>query len=142
MNEAANTLFKFNSVSVTLGGNKILDKVNATVPKGSCTAIVGPNGAGKTTLLLTLLKKVSYKGEITFYSPEKKALPRIAYVPQKLQIDTALPMTVLEFMVSGQQRVPFWFGVRTKLKSRAMELLKSVHMESVANRRLGALSGG
>ena len=51
-------------------------------------------------------------------------------------------MTVLEFMVMGQQRTPLWFGTRKKYRQRAMELLSSVNMQDMEKRRLGALSGG
>ena len=55
----------FDHVSVTRSGLNILDQVNASVPRGSCTVLIGPNGAGKTTLLLALLGEVNYRGNIT-----------------------------------------------------------------------------
>ena len=57
---------KFNELSVVLGGNQILENISASVPQGSCTAVVGPNGAGKTTLLLALLGELPYSGVIKF----------------------------------------------------------------------------
>lgn len=45
----------FDHVSVTRSGLSILDQVNATVPRGSCTVLIGPNGAGKTTLFKMLV---------------------------------------------------------------------------------------
>jgi zinc transport system ATP-binding protein len=131
----------FEDVTVVLGGNTILDHVTASVPRGSCTAIVGPNGAGKTTLLLALLKQLAYSGRIRI-TCDAEGHPRIGYVPQRLQFDRGLPITVLEFMAMGWQRSPLWFGVRRTYKERALDLLEAVKVEALAQRKLGALSGG
>lgn len=127
---------------MAFGDNLILENISATIPNGSCTAVVGPNGAGKTTMLLALLGEVSYTGTINI-SPSKKADNlRIGYVPQRLQFDRGIPLTVLEFMVMGRQRMPLWFGVRSSHRQKAYGLLAAVRMADLANRRLGALSGG
>lgn len=132
----------FSKVTVTLGENTILKDVTAQVPRGSCTAIVGPNGAGKTTLIMSLLGEVPYIGDIQFIGKDKKEPLKIGYVPQKLQFDRGMRLTVLEFLVMGWQRGPIWFGVRKKYRDRALKLLSSVGMEGIEKRRLGALSGG
>ncbi len=132
----------FENVTVSLGGNSILDGVSAWVPEGSCTAIVGPNGAGKTTLLLALLGEVSYTGAIRISGAGKGRHLCIGYVPQRLQFDRGMPLTVLEFMVMGWQRGPLFFGVRPRHRERAMELLRSVKVDTLEKRKIGALSGG
>jgi ABC-2 type transport system ATP-binding protein len=38
-------------LSVTLGGRRVLDRLNVTAATGALTAVLGPNGAGKTTLI-------------------------------------------------------------------------------------------
>lgn len=130
----------FRGVSVVLGGVSILDRVSASAPKGSCTAIVGPNGAGKTTMLLALLGHVPYEGRIEIACERRQ--PRLGYVPQRLDFDRGMPLTVTEFLVLGSQRSPLILGVRRQHRRRAMELLDGVGAESLAERRLGALSGG
>ncbi len=136
------TYVGFRNVTVSIGGNIILDNVSANVPEGSCTAIVGPNGAGKTTLLLSLLGQIPYSGEIRLANIRKGPRPRVGYVPQRLQFDAGMPLTVLEFMVSGQQRTPLCFGVRKKHSDRAVKFLSAVNADHLRDRRLGALSGG
>ena len=138
----ANAAVLFGNVTVTQGGQTILDNVSASVPKGSSTAIVGPNGAGKTTMLLALLGQMPFKGRVRFTRDVAGRSPAIGYVPQRLQFDRGLPMTVLEFMAMGWQRTPFWFGVHKRYQERAMALLTSVKAVEMAQRRLGALSGG
>lgn len=132
----------FDNVTVARNGNIILDAVSASVPRGSCTAIIGPNGAGKTTLLLALLGQLSFVGSIRLISVVKGLPQRIGYVPQRLQFDRGMPLSVLEFMVMGWQRLPLWFGVQRKLRQQALELLAMVKMEDRVSRQVGALSGG
>jgi zinc transport system ATP-binding protein len=132
----------FENVSVSIGGSSILEGISAGIPRGSCTAVVGPNGAGKTTMLLALLGELPYTGDIRFSRADEGRPLRIGYVPQRLQFDRGMPLTVLEFMVMGRQRSPLWFGVRRAYRDRAWELLASVKMDGLEKRRIGALSGG
>jgi zinc transport system ATP-binding protein len=125
-------------VSVAIEGVPILQSVAANVPRGGCSAVVGPNGAGKTTLLLALLGQVAYGGEISITAPP----PRLGYVPQRLPFDRGAPITVMDFMVMGIQRRPLWLGTSRALRRDALDLLAAVHADTLATRRLGALSGG
>ena len=133
---------RFADLTVTLGGVSILDGVGAEVPAGGCTAIVGPNGAGKTTLLLAFLGEIEYQGRI-HVAPGRGGRPaRLGYVPQRLQFDRYMPLTVTEFLAMGPQRSPLWLGLRKVQRQRAAALLESVRAGHLATRRLGALSGG
>ncbi len=49
--QTAQPTIQFSDVSLTLGGRKILEKLDLAIPQGQVTAIMGPSGAGKTTLL-------------------------------------------------------------------------------------------
>lgn len=131
---------RFEGVTVKRGDICLLDQVNASVPKGSCTAIIGPNGAGKTTLLLALLGEIDYQGRILVSGNGR--VPRIGYVPQRLHFDRGMPLTVSEFLAMGFQRHPLWFGVAGALRRQAREGLAQVKAEHVLDRRVGALSGG
>ncbi len=128
------------NVSVAMGGVQILESVNASIPAGSATAIIGPNGAGKTTLLLALLGQIEHTGRIHIAS--SNGAPRVGYVPQRMDFDRHMPLTVMELMVVGRQRLPLWFGPRKRKRQLAMEMLLSVKADHLADRRLGALSGG
>lgn len=54
MSEAA-PIIRVEGVSVTLGGRKILDRVDLTIRKGEVFVLLGPSGCGKTTLLRCLI---------------------------------------------------------------------------------------
>lgn len=133
---------RFEQVTVALGEVLILEAVNALVPRGSSTAVIGPNGAGKTTLLLALLGQQPFTGEIQLACAETGGPQRVGYVPQRLDFDRGLPLTVVEFMVLGFQRAPLWLGVGRRHRERARAMLAKVQADHLADRRIGALSGG
>jgi len=133
---------RFEDVSVRLGGVSVLDGISASVPRGGSSAVVGPNGAGKTTLLLALLGDVPYAGKIRMEAGARGRRLRMGYVPQRLAFDRGLPMTVMDFLTMGGQRRPLWLGTRRRLRGEAMELLEQVRADALADRLLGALSGG
>jgi zinc transport system ATP-binding protein len=132
----------FDNVSVTIEGVSLLYGVSASVPRGGCAAVVGPNGGGKTTLLMALLGHVSYRGAIRIADMSDGRRPRVGYVPQGLQFDLGLPLTVMDFLVMGPQRQPLWFGTRACYRDAARQLLKAVRADMLEKRPLGALSGG
>jgi zinc transport system ATP-binding protein len=131
----------FENVSVAIGGVRILESVNATVTRGSATAIIGPNGAGKTTLLLATLGQLPFTGRIRILDTPRGPA-RLGYVPQRLDFDRGMPLTVMDLMVMGPQRRPLWTGRSRRHCEAALALLESVKADPLADRRLGALSGG
>src|SRR5690606_13934853 len=44
-------IVKMEEVTISYGGNIILNKINWTIKQGERWSLIGPNGAGKTTLL-------------------------------------------------------------------------------------------
>lgn len=67
-------------------------------------AIVGPNGGGKSSLIKTLLGQMPHQGQLTLHWPGEREV--IGYVPQALEFDRGLPMTVDDFMAAMCQRRP------------------------------------
>ena len=122
-------ILKIRNLSVTLGGEKILQNIDIEVNRGEILTIIGPNGAGKTTLFKALLGLISYDGKIT-WAPNIK----IGYVPQRLDIDTDIPLTVKEF-----------FKLRGKIATsrRIKEVLTFVQLEGdILKKGLGEISVG
>ncbi|MCA8918665.1 MAG: metal ABC transporter ATP-binding protein [Planctomycetes bacterium] len=132
---ANDPLLKLDHVSVSASGRKLVDDVTLELERGKLVALIGPNGAGKTTLLRAILGLVKYDGEITINAP-------VGYVPQRLQYDRTLPMTVLEFMALTLQKRPVAFGIPARVKRRVLELLDTVGAARLARSSLGGLSGG
>lgn len=125
-------------VSVRLGRLDILTGLEAQIPQGGQTVIIGPNGGGKTTLIRSLLGDVPHSGEFVFSSPSVK----LGYVPQRLDFDRHLPLTVYEFLSLGLSDRPLWLGCSPAAFKRGEDLLHEVRAEHLIKRRLGDLSGG
>ena len=55
------------SISLNLGGKKILKDISIEVPSGEILSIIGPNGAGKTSLLNVLSGNLNaYNGLVSY----------------------------------------------------------------------------
>ena len=131
---------EMDALSVTLGGIAVLDRVTARIPRRGCTAVVGPNGAGKTTLFLAMLGQVPVRGSIRF--PAWSGRPRFGYVPQRLKLDSGLPVTAGELLRLDGKTAPLWLPPRRTEASRVERLLSLVGLAHCRNRRAGELSGG
>lgn len=131
-------------ISVISGEDTLLDNVNLTFHCGELTALIGKNGAGKTTLLKTLLGERHYKGKISFTDHHGTVLPvpKIGYVPQHLDFDKSMPVSVADFIAAAKGGNAVWFGKNKKMKESIQKMLDDMECGYLADRRLGALSGG
>ena len=122
------TLIAGTGLTVTLGGQSIVDGVDIAVDFGEIVILIGPNGSGKTTLVRTLLGLVEAgKGSV-----RRKARLVIGYVPQQFQIDPTLPLTVGRFLM---------LGTRASAKDLAAAL-SEVGVGRVLDSPVQSLSGG
>jgi zinc transport system ATP-binding protein len=132
-------------LKVSLGGVPILCGVNADLVRGRVTALIGLNGAGKTTLLRALLKEVPYSGEVCFHCGHDHTGPKprhIGYVPQKLHMDSRMPLTVLDLFGLSLRSRPLFLGLGGRFRARAQELLDVVGASRLVDCSFDALSGG
>jgi zinc transport system ATP-binding protein len=130
----------FADVSLILGRTVILDQVSFQVRPGSIHALVGPNGGGKSSLIKTLLGQMPHQGQLSLQWPAAPGL--IGYVPQALEFDRGLPITVDDFMAAMCQRRPAFLGLSKHYAQDIGEALERVGMQDKRKRRMGALSGG
>jgi len=135
---------KIKGFGVTRSGLEILRDVNLHIHCGDLTAIIGPNGAGKSTLLKAILGDIPHTGELLFLDAKNEGTvkPSMGYVPQKLDLDSSSPTSVLDLFAAAQTKIPIWFTYPKKIRERVRESLARTQGEHLINRRLGALSGG
>jgi len=139
-------LISIRDLHVDLGGVSILKGVTAAIERGKITALIGMNGSGKTTLLRAILKEAPYRGQITFHCGHDHTHPNpehIGYVPQRLNMDMRLPLTVRDLLALALQRRPLFLGVSRKTEATMDQLLKVVHAEpTLLDRPVDRISGG
>jgi len=122
------SLIATHDLRLVLGGQTVLDGVNIAIKKGEIVTIVGPNGSGKSSLLRALIGALKpAKGTIS-RSPGL----RIGYVPQKLQIDASLPLTVQGFL-----NLP-----RRQSRDVVKTALQKAGVPDLAEQQMSSLSGG
>jgi zinc/manganese transport system ATP-binding protein len=132
-------------VSVSLGGRTILNEVSFAVHRGEFTGLIGSNGAGKTTLLRSILGlqrldggEIRVEGE-----PLSRQNHPLGYVPQKVLLDSDIPMRARDFVALGLDANRYGFSRRTSAqRDRVEEILRDVDAERFADSRVGSLSGG
>ncbi|CAH0533874.1 Zinc import ATP-binding protein ZnuC [Vibrio stylophorae] len=87
-------LLSLERVSVNFSGRDVLDDISFDLNQGEITTLIGPNGAGKSTLVKTVLGlQKPTQGKV-----RKHKKLKIGYVPQKMQLNDALPLIVERFL--------------------------------------------
>ena len=137
-------ILEVKNIKKGFGDTDVLRGVSFSMERGQVLAIIGSSGSGKTTLLRTLLGERHYKGSISFTDHHGVVLPmpRIGYVPQHLDFDKSMPISVSDFIAAAKGGSPVWFGKQKKMQAHIREILEDMECGYLAERRLGALSGG
>jgi manganese transport system ATP-binding protein len=136
---------KVDQLYVSYLGNQVVKDITFSVSKGSLVGIIGPNGAGKSTMMKAALNLIAKdKGEVTvFGEPLKKWKKKIAYVPQRTDIDWDFPITVFDVVLLGTYpKLGLFKRPSKKDREWAHECLKTVGMDALSMRQIGELSGG
>jgi len=135
------------NVQVRYGGGAdvALDAASITIGVGRRTALIGPNGAGKSTLLKAIvgLQPLACGAITVLGRPAGACHHRIAYVPQRRDVDWHFPITVSEVALMGRDVHLRWpHRPRRADYAIAHEALEAVGMSAFAKRHIADLSGG
>jgi branched-chain amino acid transport system ATP-binding protein len=148
-------------ISKDFAGLRALNSVDLSVKRGTITALIGPNGSGKTTLINIISGMYDPSNGSVFF--EEKCID--GFLPHKIAemgISRTFQLTklfgrmsVLENVMVGAQTwarksnflrtVLNLESVRreeTKIHDFAMEMLKLIHIEKLADERAGNLPHG
>ncbi len=121
------TLLTLDNIYVQLSGREILKDISMSLDSGRISTLIGPNGAGKTTLVRVVLGLM----KATQGNRQIKSGLRIGYMPQKLHIETTLPLTVERFLKLARY-----------CERPALEALEYVGIAHLAKSPLQMISGG
>ena len=132
-------------LTVSYQTKPVLVDVSLEVPKGTVVGILGPNGAGKSTVIKSVMGFVDrdYGTVRIFGEAVENARGRVAYVPQRGQIDWSFPVTVWDVVLMGRYGHIRWHqSLRDSDREFARRALADVRMSEFADRQIGQLSGG
>lgn len=119
------------------GSEPVIQNVSFELKKGEAIGIIGPNGSGKTSILLSILGILPYKGNITLNTKTEKKENAIGYLPQKLEINKSLSITVRDFLN---------LNINSKDKKEKekiiQEMLAFLHSEDLIDKQFIHLSRG
>ena len=86
-------LVKLENAGVQRTSKWLVKGISLEVSQGQIVTLIGPNGSGKTTTAKMILNIMSAdEGQIT------RNTNKMAYVPQKINIDWTMPLRVIDFM--------------------------------------------
>jgi ABC-type Mn2+/Zn2+ transport system ATPase subunit len=133
-------------LSVAYDDRVVLADATMECRAGEIVGLLGPNGSGKSTLLKAVLGLVPrVRGEVTLDGEplDRAARRRVAYTPQRSEVDWAFPITVEEVVLLGRQGRLGLFG-RPGRHDRgvARAALERLGMAEHRRAQIGELSGG
>ena len=83
-------------------GRTVLDRVSIEVHRREVVSLIGPNGAGKTTAVRALLGLIKPDAGVVHREPGVV----VGYVPQRIEPESLLPLTVRRFPGDGRTADP------------------------------------
>ena len=138
-------------LTVQRGSRTAVQDVSFSLPAGKDMAIVGPNGAGKSTLIQAILGLLPHhSGEVRLLGNRSSnnlrtfAHHEVAYLPQNFVADSRIPMTVVELVGLGWDKLGFqlpWSGGRDR-RNAIRDALAQVEVGHLRSQSISSLSGG
>jgi manganese transport system ATP-binding protein len=138
-------MIEIRNLNVDYFGNSALENVNIDIPFGYTIGIIGPNGAGKSTFIKSLLEVIKKRsGTVMVEGRDISEYKRkIAYVPQKNDIDLTFPITVKDTVLTGTYpNLKIFQRPGKKERQSVEECMAMVDISDLANKQISNLSGG
>jgi iron complex transport system ATP-binding protein len=148
MTPAATPTLQASGITLTLGGQRVLQAVNLALHGGQWVAVVGPNGAGKSSLLSVLAGlrqpeagRVLLQGRELSAWPAQQRAQQLAWLSQQGEAEGDI--AVRDVVRLGRLPRHGLFGAPDAADEAAVEAaLMETETRAFAQRRLNALSGG
>jgi len=120
-------LIEAHHITQKFGDATVLKEISLTLHPKEIVTLIGPNGAGKSTLLKVLLGLI----EPTAGQVIRKPGLRIGFMPQKIQIDATLPMSVERFLKLGLRKQPAITQVESLIPTSFFKSMKNRFLKGV-----------
>lgn len=130
-------------VGFRYGRDYAVEAIDLRIEPRETVCLVGPNGGGKSTLLKLFLGLIQpQEGEVRLLGgPPEKTRHRVGYMPQRLDFDRKLPISVREVVAMGRLRRAFAWPSRTD-RQKIEAVLDELELKGIAKQPFAALSGG
>ncbi|MDZ7764803.1 MAG: ABC transporter ATP-binding protein [Melioribacteraceae bacterium] len=136
------------SLSVSIGGQQVVNALDLQIEAGQSIGILGPNGVGKTTLLLALAGvrphdsgSITLNGHDTARLSRREIARRLGMLTQNTRF--AFDADALEVALSGRHPHIGALGRESAADlEAARQALREVELEGLAGRSCRELSGG
>jgi len=138
-------MLEVQQLSVNYRGVRALQGIQFQIHSGQLVGLIGPNGAGKSTLFKALLGLIPIISGQVFYGgmPMQHQKRKIAYVPQRSQIDWDYPITVSQVVMMARTAHTGWFRhANRRSQALVQEALQKLEIWHLRDRPIGDLSGG
>jgi len=132
-------------LSFSYGPKPVLSNIYLQAEAGHLIGLMGPNGAGKSTLFKCILQlEEPTAGKILINDrPFREVRSKVAYVPQKSEVDWSFPATVYDVVMMGRYPYKKVFSRMTaEDKKIATDAMEAMNIVPLRNQTLGSLSGG
>jgi len=138
----ATLLVECRALGFSYGGDVVLESLDLAIREGERLAILGPNGGGKTTLVRLILGLLAPgAGEIAW--GRRRAVLRLAYVPQFPSFERGFPLRVEEMVLQGllrERRLGHRFP--REAHQRVAAIVEQLALTPLRHAYLSELSGG
>ncbi|MDP0500848.1 MAG: metal ABC transporter ATP-binding protein [Verrucomicrobiota bacterium JB022] len=130
-------------VSYSYGREYAVERVDLRIEPRETVCLVGPNGGGKSTLLKLFLGLIEPQdGEVRLLGGRpKQTRHRVGYMPQRLEFDRKLPISVREVVSMGRLRRP-WGWMSRADRQQIEARLEELELRDIARQPFASLSGG
>ncbi|MBD3612138.1 MAG: metal ABC transporter ATP-binding protein [Hydrogenovibrio crunogenus] len=127
------------NINHAYGNKTVLNDISLTLHSNEIVTLIGPNGAGKSTLLKILLNLIQpTSGEVT-----RKTGLRIGFMPQKIQVDASMPLSVQRFLELGLARQSqTLFNKKTNDTTELHEVINDLKLNDLLTHPIQQVSGG
>lgn len=139
MNDGSECVLRAEGVALGYARHDVVRDVHLEVRRGELWFLLGANGQGKTTFVRALLGLIPPRAGSLWLHPDYAARHHTGFVPQRCDLNPAVPTTVHEFVTLGL------VGLNVPAAERAERLAWALGKVDLAAHRAAdywALSGG